>query len=60
MVDFDLYILAVAFITNNMIHYSNYNVYLLQKILKETFELEISQFTKSVASDTNNMSKSVA
>ena len=45
MVDFDLYILAVAFIPNNFSHSSNYNADLLQKILKETFELDISLFT---------------
>ena len=54
MVDFDLYILAVAFIPNNVSHSSNYNADLLQKILKETFELDISLFTMSVASDTTN------
>ena len=54
MVDFDLYILAVAFIPNNVSHSSNYNVDILQKILKETFELYISPFTKLVASDTTN------
>ena len=42
-------------IPNNVSHYSNYNADLLQKIFKETFELGISQFTKSVASDTTNL-----
>ena len=60
MVDFDLYILAVALIPNNVRHSSNYNAYILQKILKETFELEIYQFTKSVASNTTNLAQSVA
>ena len=41
MVDFELYRLAVALIPNNCIHSSNYNIYLLKKTLKETFELEI-------------------
>ena len=59
MVDFDLYRLAVTFITNNVSHSSNYNAYLLQKILKETFELDISWFTKSVASDTTNLETAV-
>ena len=59
MVDFDLYILAVALIPNNVRHSSNYNAYILQKILKETFELDISVFTKSVASDTTNSSTAV-
>ena len=48
MVDFYFYILAVALIPNNVIHSINYNIDLLHKILKETFEMEISQFTKSV------------
>ena len=60
MVDSDLYSLAVALITNNVIHSSNYNSDLLQKILKETFELEIYRFTKSVASDTTNLATDVA
>ena len=59
MVDFDLYILDVAFITNCVSHSSNYNADLLQKILKETFELYIYQFTKSVDSDTNNLATAV-
>ena len=41
IVDFDLYILAVALIPNNVSHSNNYNADLLQKILKETFELKI-------------------
>ena len=57
---FDLYILAVALIPNNAIHYSNYNADLLQKRLKETFKLEISQFTKSVASGTTDSATAVA
>ena len=60
MVDFDLYRLAVVLIPNNVSHSSNYNVDLLQKILKETFELEISLFTKSMASDTTNSTTAVA
>ena len=60
MVDFDLYILAAAFITNNVSHSSNCNIDLLQKILKKTFELEIYQFTKSVASHTANLATAVA
>ena len=59
MVDFDLYRLAVVLIPNNVSHSSNYNVDLLQKILKETFELEISLFTKSMASDTTNLTTAV-
>ena len=51
MVDSDLYSLAVKLIINNVSHSSNYNSDLLQKILKETFELEIYRFTKSVASE---------
>ena len=39
VVDFDLHRLDVAFIPNNVCHSSNYNVDLLQKILKETFKL---------------------
>ena len=42
MVDFDLCRLDVALIPNNMSHSSNYNADLLQKIFKETFELQIS------------------
>ena len=34
MVDFDLYRFSVTFIPNNVGHSSNYNAYLLQKILK--------------------------
>ena len=60
MVVFYLYRLAVALILNNVSHSSNYNADLLQKRLKETFELEISQFSKSVASDTTNLATSVA
>ena len=60
MVDFDLYILAVALIPNNMSYSSNYNVNLLKKRLKETFELDISRFTKSVASDTTNSETSMS
>ena len=60
MVDFDLYILAVALITNNVSHSSNYNADLLRKLLMEMFELEISLFTKSVASDTTNSATAVA
>ena len=60
MVDFDLYILAVALIPNNLSHYSNYDAYLLQKILKETFELEISLFTNLVVSDTSNLATDAA
>ena len=41
IVYFYLYILAVALIPNNVIHSNNYNADLLQKILKETFELKI-------------------
>ena len=37
MVDFDLYILAITLIPNNVSHSSNYNADLLQKRLKETF-----------------------
>ena len=54
MVDFDLYRLAVALIPNNVSHSSNYDADILQKILKETFKLDISWFTKLVASDTTN------
>ena len=60
MVDFDLYRLAVELIPNNVNHSSNYNADLLQKILKETFELDISLFTKLVASDTTNSATAVA
>ena len=60
MVVFYLYRLAVALILNIVSHSSNYNADLLQKRLKETFELEISQFAKSVASDTTNLATSVA
>ena len=60
MVDFDLYILAVTLITNNVRHSSNYNADLLQNILKETFKLDISLFTKLVASDTTNSETAVA
>ena len=59
MVDFYLYRLAVALIPNNASHSSNYNADLLQKRLKETFELDISLFTKSVASDTTNLATAV-
>ena len=37
MVDFDLYILAVALIPNNLRHSGNYNADILQKIFKEAF-----------------------
>ena len=60
MVDFYLYRLAVALIPNNVSHSSNYNEDLLQKRLKETFDLGISLFTKSVASDTTNLATAVA
>ena len=60
MVDFDLYRLAVEVIPNNLSHSSNYNTNLLQKILNETFELDIFLFTKSVASDTTNSEIAVA
>ena len=60
MVDFDLYILVVVLIPNNVSHSINYNADLLQKILKETFELDISVFTKLVASDTTNSATAVA
>ena len=60
MVDFDFYRLAVALIPNNLIHYSNYNVDLLTKRLKDTFKLKISRFTKSVSSHTTNSSTAVA
>ena len=60
MVDFDLYILAVALIPNNMSHSSNYNTDILQKRLKETFESNIYQFTKLVASDTTNSATDTA
>ena len=59
MVDFYLYRLAVALITNNVSHSSDYNTDLLQKILKETFKLDISKFTKSVASDTTYLATDV-
>ena len=59
MVDFDLYILTAVFITNNVSHSSNCNTYLLQKILKKTFELDIYRFTKSVASHTTNLATAV-
>ena len=54
VVDFDLYRLAVALIPDNVSHSSNYNADILQKRFKETFELKISLFTKSLASDTTN------
>ena len=60
MVDFDLYRLDVALIPNNVSHSSNYNADLLQKILKETFELDIYGLTKSVESDTTNSATAVA
>ena len=60
MVYFDLYRLAVPLIPNYISHFNKYNVDLLQKILKETFELYISQFTKSVARNTTNSATSVA
>ena len=60
MVYFDLYILAITLINNNVRHHSNYNADLLQKILKETFKLEIYWFTKSVASDTTNYATAAA
>ena len=41
MVAFDLYRLDVALIPNNVSHSSNYNADILQKMLKETFELDI-------------------
>ena len=47
-------------ITNNVSYSSNYNVDILQKRLKETFELDIYLFTKSVASDTTNSETAVA
>ena len=59
MVDFDLYRLSIALIPNNVIHSSNYNADLLEKTLKEIFELEIYRFTKSVASDTTNLATAV-
>ena len=59
MVDFDLYRLDVLLIPNTVSHSSDYNIDLLQKILKETFKLEIGQFTKSVASDTTILATSV-
>ena len=59
MLYFDLYRLAVSLIPNNVSHSSNYNADLLQKRLKETFDLGISLFTKSVASDTTNSEKAV-
>ena len=46
IVDFELYRLAATLIPNNVIHPSNYNADIMQKILKETLELEISRFTK--------------
>ena len=54
IVDFYLYTLAVALIPNDVSHSVNYNEDLLQKILKETFKLDISLFAKSVVSDTTN------
>ena len=54
MVDFELYKLAVALITNIVSRYTNYNADLMQKILKETLELDIYRFTNLVASDTTN------
>ena len=60
MVDFDLYRLAVALIPNNVSHCGNYNADLLQKRLKETFELDIYLFIKLVASDTTNLATAVA
>ena len=59
MVDFDLYRLTVSLIPNNTSHSSNYNVDLLQKILKDKFELDISRFTKLLASDTTNSETAV-
>ena len=59
IVDFDLYRLAVALIPNNVNHSSNYNADLLQKRLKETFELDIYLFTKPVSSDTTNAATDV-
>ena len=60
MVYFYLYRLAVTLIPNNVINSSNYNADLLKKIFKETFELDIYLFTKSMASDTNNLKTAVA
>ena len=60
MVDFVLYRLAVTLYTNNVSHSSNYNAGILQKILKKTPELDIYQFTKSMASDTTNSATAVA
>ena len=60
IVDFYLYRLDVALIPNIVSHSSNYNADILQKILKETFELDISLFTKSLASDTTNSATAVA
>ena len=60
MSDFDLCRLAVTLIPNNVRRSSNYNAYLLQKILKETFELYIYRFTKSVDRDTTNSATDVA
>ena len=60
MVDFDLYIFSLTLIPDSMRHSSDYNADLLKKILKEAFELEISQFTKSVASDTTNLETSMS
>ena len=54
MVNFELYILAVALIPNIVSRYTNYNADLMQKILKETLELDIYRFTNLVASDTTN------
>ena len=56
---FDLFILSGVLIANNVIHSSNYNADILQKILKEMFEMEISCFTKLVASDTTNLATAV-
>ena len=60
MVDFGLYILSVAFISNNFSRSSNYNAYLLQKIFKETFGLDIYRFTKLVVIDITNSETGVA
>ena len=46
-------------IPNNASHSSNYNAYILQKIFKETLELDIYQFTKLVANDTTNSATAV-
>ena len=56
----NLYRLAVTLIPNNVSHSSNYNADIQQKILKETFELDISLFTNSVASDATNLATDVA